>query len=349
MYAVAVMRPGKPEIVEVPEPEPGPYDAVVRTEASFICNVTDREVIEGNFPGMGEECYPLLLGHESVGRVVEIGEKVTSFSEGDRAIGGLLLDPPGGRFQSGWGGHSQYIVMKDHHAMVSDGVADEKHGWNEVYKVMLKVPEDLPVEAAGMLCTWREVYSALLTDFALKPDSEIAVFGAGPVGLSFVRFARALGFPYVACVDPNPEKREKAVAMGADQVFPRDDPALEKLVGKRGRPLDAVIDAVGREAVINTALSLIGMDGLICVYGVVAEPSVTLKKDRGPYNFRLLVHQWPTRDAEAAAQEPLTEWIREGKLDHRDFVTGVFPVREFEKAFAETKKKTNTKTMLVYD
>ena len=53
---------------------------------------------------MGQENYPLLLGHESAGRVVETGGKVTSFRIGDRAIGGLLLDPPGNTYGSGWVG-----------------------------------------------------------------------------------------------------------------------------------------------------------------------------------------------------------------------------------------------------
>jgi hypothetical protein len=73
---------------------------------------------------------------------------------------------------------------------------------------------------------------------------------------------------------------------------------------------------VGRESIINDALPLVRMGGSVCVYGVIDTPAVQLHKARGPYNFNLLVHQWPTRRYEAAAQEPLCEWLRQGRLAH---------------------------------
>lgn len=348
MRSVAVVQPGEIEIVEVPKPTPGPYDVLVKTEISFICNVTDRELIEGTFPGMGPEAYPLLLGHEAVGRVVEVGTQVTTFAKGDRTIGGLVLDPPGGQFKSGWGGHSDYVIIKDHLAMEKDGVADEAHGWNEVYKIMRKVPDDIPIEAAGMLCIWREVYSGFFHDFGLSPDNELLVFGAGPVGLSFIKFAKLRGFTYVGSVDPLAGKREKALAMGADEVFAPDDPKLSELPQTRAKPLDAIVDAVGLESIINQGLPLIKMGGSICVFGVVAAPKILLEKYKGPYNFNLLMHQWPTRDAERAAQEPLIEWIRSGALDWKDFVSSKFSINDVKEAVAETRKATNIKTMLIF-
>ena len=91
MFSVSVTEPGKVAIVEIPDPEPGPYDVVIKTELAFLCNATDRKLIEGHFPGV--EDYPLLLGHESVGIVDSVGEKVATFKPGQRVVGGLLLDP----------------------------------------------------------------------------------------------------------------------------------------------------------------------------------------------------------------------------------------------------------------
>jgi threonine dehydrogenase-like Zn-dependent dehydrogenase len=107
-----------------------------------------------------------------------------------------------------------------------------------------------------------------------------------------------------------------------------------------------VIDAVGSQAIINAGLPLIKMAGSICVYGVVGTPSVTVEKDTGPYNFNLLVHQWPTRTAESAAQAPLVEWIRTGKISYRDFVTGEYPVRETARALKATEAPDAIKTLL---
>jgi threonine dehydrogenase-like Zn-dependent dehydrogenase len=106
------------------------------------------------------------------------------------------------------------------------------------------------------------------------------------------------------------------------------------------------VDAVGSESVINAGLPLIRMGGSLCVYGVLASPSLTIAKDRGPYNFNLFMHQWPTRLAEAAAQEPLIEWIRQGRLTHQDFVTGEYPVRDIEQALRATEGPDSVKILL---
>jgi threonine dehydrogenase-like Zn-dependent dehydrogenase len=345
MISVAAVEPGKVEIVDIPKPSPGPYEALIRSSICFLCNATDRKLVLGHFPGIGREKYPLLLGHENVGVVEEVGAKVRSFSVGDTVIGGLLLAPTSGRYSSGWGGDSEYVIAADHAAMVADGVADAAHGWNDSFQIMKKVPGDIPVEAAGLLCTWREVYAGF-SDFRISRGDDVLIFGAGPVGLSFCRFAKLLGLGWVGVVDPLLQKREKAAAFGADETFLPEAPELKDLARLRGRPLDAVIDAVGSEQIVNAALPLIRMGGSVCVYGVVGAPNLTIAKDTGPYNFTLFMHQWPTRTAEAAAQEPLIEWIRTGTLSHRDFVTAVFPVREAPDALRATEDPGACKTML---
>src|SRR6185436_19719695 len=158
MLAIAVTEPNELKIVQVPEPNPSSYEARIRTEVACLCNMTDRKLIEGHFPGI--EKYPLLLGHETVGIVDAVGEKVRSFKVGDRIVGGLLLNTTDATYASGWGGFSQYTLAGDHQAMVADGVATPEQGWAEVYEIMRVVPQSIAVEDAVMLCTWREVYGA---------------------------------------------------------------------------------------------------------------------------------------------------------------------------------------------
>ena len=347
MLSVAVCQPGRLEIVDIPKPSAGPYEAVIRSQIAFICNATDRKLLGGVFPGMGPDKYPLLLGHENVGVVESVGSRVKSFKPGDRVIGGLLFTPTDPKYHSGWGGFCEYVFATDHAAMVADGVADEAHGWLEVYQIMRKVPNDIPLEAAALLCTWREVYGGF-SDFHLREGNSVLIFGAGPVGLSFCRFARLLGIGWVGVVDPLPVKRQKAAALGADETFGPDSPELKSLTKRRGAPLDAVIDAVGSQAIINAGLPLIKLGGSICVYGVVGTPSILVEKDTGPYNFNLFMHQWPTRTAESAAQEPLVEWIRAGKISHRDFVSAEYPIREAAKAQKATSAPDSIKTLLRY-
>ena len=146
------------------------------------------------------------------------------------------------------------------------------------------------------------------------------------MGLSFVRFARLLGLGYIGVVEKNEHKHTKALELGADEVFTPESAELAKLSQRRGKPLDAVIDAVGHESVINAGLPLIKLGGSICVYGVIADPLVHLDKGAGPYNFNLFVHQWPTRRRERAAMEPLCAWIREGKLKAAEFILSLIHI-----------------------
>jgi threonine dehydrogenase-like Zn-dependent dehydrogenase len=345
MRAIAVVKPNQVRIIDLPVPRPGPYQALVQTEVAYLCNATDGKLVAGHFPGVDQ--YPLVLGHESAGIVQKVGRKVRNFKVGDRAIGGLVFDFGGAKYATGWGGFCEYTLVNDHDAMVRDGVADARHGWFECYEIQRRVPHDIPVETAALLCTWREVYGGF-GDFHLQKGDDILVYGAGPVGLSFTKFAKLLGLGYVGVVDPVAHKRKRAIQMGADEVFTPDSPKLASLTKRRGKALDAVIDAVGSGAIVNAALPLIKMGGTIGVYGVIAAGSITLEKNKGPYNFNLYMHQWPTRHREAAAQKPLCKWIREGKLKASEFITHEFPMEKVNDALEAVKSGKVIKVLLRY-
>lgn len=347
MRAVAVVEPNRVEVVELAPPAPGAYQALVKTEVAALCNATDGKLVAGHFPGV--DTYPLMLGHETAGIVEQVGEKVRNFHVGDRGIGGLVFEFSDPQYASGWGGFCEYTLINDHDAMVADGVADEAHGWFECYEIQRIAPADISADDAVLLCTWREVYGGF-GDFSLTAGDDILVCGAGPVGLSFLKFGKLLGLNWIGVVDPLPPKRDKALAMGADAVFAPDSPELAGLTELRssGKPLDAVIDAVGSPAIINAALPLIKLAGTIGVYGVIADETITVAKAKGPYNFNLLMHQWPTRHRERAAMEPLCEWIREGKLSAGEFVTHEFPVEQINDALAAVQSGQVLKCLLRY-
>jgi len=91
---------------------------------------------------------------------------------------------------------------------------------------------------------------------------------------------------------------------------------------------------------------MIKMAGSVCVYGVIDAPNIKLAKNSGPYNFNLLVHQWPTRAYEAAAQEPICRWIREGKLKFEDFITAEFKITQIQDAIDCVKNGNALKVAL---
>lgn len=338
MFSVAVTAPSELEVIEIPEPKPGPYEVKIKNEAGLICNATDRKLVEGYFPGV--DTFPFLLGHETIGIVEAIGEKVRNFQVGDRVIGGLLLNTTDDRYHSGWGGFSQYTLAGDHFAMLEDGVESI-----EVYEIMRPVPKSIALEDAVMLCMWREIYGAF-DDFYLKAGDDILIYGDGPISLSFVKFARLLGLNEVYLVGKYQSKLDKAREMGATDVFMVDSAELNALFEKRGKLFDAVIDGVGKVSIINEAIPQVKMGGSVCVYGVVDAPSMELLHHTGPYNFNLLLHQWPTRSRERAAQEPLIEWIQSGKLSYREFLSGEYSIHEISAAYAFSKTKDSIKTLL---
>lgn len=343
MKTIVVTQPNRVEIIELPKPKPGPYQALAKTKVASLCNATDRKLVEGHFPGV--ENYPLVLGHESVAVVEEIGSNVRHFQVGDHVLGGMVGDFGKPEYHSGWGGFCEYVLVHDHFAMVEDGKADAENGWFESCEIQTVVDKDIPWDEAALLCTWREVYGGF-GDFQLRPEHEILIFGAGPVGLSFTRFARLFGMKWIGVVEPNRSRHEKIMQMGADRVFvPEEVPSL----AETRTPLDAVIDAVGNEAIVNTALPLLKLGGSMCIYGVLANETITVKKSLGPYNFNLLVHQWPTRFREREAQEPLCRWIRDGKLKASDFVTHRYPMERIEDALEAGKTGNLIKCMLTYD
>jgi alcohol dehydrogenase len=133
--------------------------------------------------------------------------------------------------------------------------------------------------------------------------------------------------------------------MGATAAFTPDDPKLQTFFEIRKHSLNAVIDAVGTQNIINAALPLVKMGGSICVYGVIDTPSIRLDKHLGPYNFNLFIHQWPTRSAERAAQEPLVAWIEAGKLSYKEFLSVEFPIREIVKGLEYAKAHRLIKTL----
>jgi threonine dehydrogenase-like Zn-dependent dehydrogenase len=341
MRAVLVKKPGELVVADIAKLKPGPYQALVKTEAAALCNSTDAKVIAGHFPGI--DTYPLVLGHENAGIVCEVGPKVRSFKAGDRVISAMVFSFAEPGLASGWGGFCEYTLVHDHDAMVADGVADAAHGWFESFETQRRVDNDIPAEEAALLCTWREVYGGI-GDFGLTPKDAVLIFGAGPVGLSFVKFCKLLGMRWVGLVDPIRHKRECAEALGADAVFAPADAAdaAPRLAG----PLDAVIDAVGSEDIVNGALPLIRPGGTVGVYGVLAAPTLTVRKSLGPYNFNLIVHQWPTRWREREAMAPLCRWIREGRLAASEFVTHTYPVERVAEAFEAVRAGEVIKCLL---
>ncbi len=222
MRAVAVVEPGRVEIVELGKPEAGPYQALVRTEAACLCNATDGKLVAGHFPGVDK--YPLVLGHEAAGIVEAVGSKVRNFNAGQRAIGGLVFEFADPAYASGWGGFCDYTLVNDHDAMVADGVADAEHGWFECYEIQRPVTGRCAAGGRGApVHLARSVWRLWRFPSEGRRRHPGVRRGTGRAELRQIRGACS-GWAGSASWILSTSKRAKALAMGADAAFSPSSP-----------------------------------------------------------------------------------------------------------------------------
>ena len=179
MKAAIVETPGVLNVREVPDPKPGVYDSICRNLYGATCSGTDLHIIHGRFPGRVD--YPTVLGHETVGRVVDVGPRVRHLQVGDLVTrsGTNSLSEPG--LSSTWGGFAEYGIVTDHWAMKDDGLDDVM--WKSHVAQQI-VPPDVEPAMATMLITWRETLS-YVKRMGVSHGATVLLMGSGGVGLSF--------------------------------------------------------------------------------------------------------------------------------------------------------------------
>ena len=327
------------EIVDLPMPKFGDYDALVKIESCGVCNGTDMKIIHGKFKGIDE--YPAILGHEGVGRVVEMGSKVTSFKVGDLVLMPFIGEAPEG-YSSAWGTYSEYNIVTDARAMEKDGLIPEEFAYAQQ-----KLPEGFDPVSSAMIITFREVLSTMKR-FGLEANRSIAILGLGPVGLSFVKFCKLYGIGPVIAMDIDDGKLELAKKMGADYVInSKENDIVTAIREICPDGIDYALDAVGFNGFINQALEVIVPDGKICVYGISEQMNTNVDWSKCPYNWTLHFHQFPSKKAESEAHGQICHWIKEGILDPNDFISHVFDFADIDKAFDRIKNRQPSMKMVI--
>lgn len=344
MKTIAVMTPNHLELIDVPKPKVKPFTALVKTIAAGICG-SDAKIIHGTFKDIHE--YPCLLGHEAVGRVVEVGEGCEAFQVGDLVMLPYhMSDLPEG-ISSYWGGFSEYGLVYDYKAMIKSGHGPGTPDWFDFYYVMRKLPDDFDPINGVMLVTLREVLAAC-KHFGFDTGESIAIFGAGPVGLAFVKFCKILGLGPIICVDILEEKREEALKQGADYfINSREEDPVKAIRAICPDGVRYVLDAVGVNALINTGMELIANNGKILVYGVSPKLDMQLDWSKAPYNWSVELFQFPIKYNEGLVTDQLVHWIELGYLNPRDFVSHIFPLAEWQKGFEIMEKRLPSKKMVI--
>ncbi|MGO9388743.1 NAD(P)-dependent alcohol dehydrogenase [Rhodoblastus sp.] len=247
--------------------DPGPHD--VRIDILY-CGVCHSDLHQAR-DDWGGSLYPMVPGHEIVGRVVAVGEHVTKFKAGDLAGIGCMVDSCR-RCEPCEAGEEQYCC-EGFTGTYNSRERETKNltfgGYSEQIVVeqrfVVKVPENLDLKAvAPLLCAGITTYSPL-RHWKVGKGQNVGIVGLGGLGHMGVKLAKAMG-ARVTMITTSPEKGKDALRLGADEVLvSRDDEAMKKARGKFDFLLNTI--PVGHD--INPYLALLKLDGAMVLVGAL--------------------------------------------------------------------------------
>lgn len=341
MQGFAALADQTTALVTVPMPEIQPYQALVRMKACGVCNGTDSKIIHHTFKHFDQ--YPTLLGHEGVGEVIKLHEKAQNLNIGDLVLL-PFVEGDLAQYSSGWGAYCEYAVVWDCESMLRDGVTPPDGAYAQSI-----LPKGIDPVDATMIVTFREVLSSL-PHFGIAGGETVVVFGAGPVGLCFIKFLKEINCTVIS-IDITDQKVERAKAFGADYVLNSASGDVVPFVRDLFPDgVQVVIDAVGVNALINQAMHLIANHGKICSYGISAKLDMNIDWSAAPYNWSVNFVQFPEKKEEAAMQDEVMRMIQSGSLVPRDFISLVLPLARIGEAFELVERRqTDLKTVIQFD
>lgn len=324
---------------EVPIPEPGPLEVLVKVAACGIC-LSDVHLIDGSIRAVRPTVTP---GHESFGHVVGAGELVPSWPDGQRVTlaGGkncgdcancrvgradecLDFQIMGFHFDGAWAG---YITVP--------------------FNLLSPVPEGIVPEQAAILAdAVATPYAALKDRARLEAGESVGLWGIGGLGTHGVQLARMLGAGLVIAVDPLASARERAMALGADAAIDPVTQDVQKEVYEltEGRRLDIAIDLVGANAVISQCVSCLGRGGRAVMVGLSMEPLVLERSVLfGTQSHAVLGHLGYQKHH----LDELVQLLAAGRLDLSASVSDVMPLAEVAEGVRRLAEKDGDPVRLI--
>lgn len=333
-------EPGSVELRELPVPDIGEEDVLLKVEAAAICG-SDLHQYAGK--QSWKVNYPVILGHEFAGVVAKLGVRVKGFTQGDRVVSETAAQlPPDSAF------------IRRGLYNLDPGRLGFGYGVNGAMASFVKVParclhrlpESLAMEKAALTEPCCVAYNAVCCNSHPRPGDTIAIIGPGPIGLLCAAMAKLSGVGHliVIGVPADASRLETAKRMGADTVLgAHGEDILEwfKNFGD-GHGADLVIDAAGVSASLKLALDIVRPAGQITKVGWGPQPlnfsldplvqkGVTLQ---GSYS-----HNWPI-------WEKVLSLLSMGKIDLDPILNRISPLSEWRDAFESMESRKIVKGVL---
>jgi alcohol dehydrogenase len=330
MRALVFLGANRIEIENVPVPRPGPGEAVIRVTLTTICG-TDLHILRGEYavkPG-------LVIGHEPVGVIHELGVGLSGYSVGDRVLVGAItpcgqcnyclggnLSQCGGPI-GGWkfgntinGAQAEYLLVPNAQANLA------------------KVPDELSDEQVVLLADIASTGISAAESGNVQIGDAVAVFAQGPIGLCATAGAKLKGAALIIGVESDPVRAQVAKRMGADVVLDHTKVDVTREIRNLtdGRGVDVAIEALGTQTTFENALRALRAGGTLSSLGVY---SGKLSLPIEPFAAGLGDHKIVTTLCPGGKERMrrLMELVRRGRLDLRPLITHRFALDRIVEAY----------------
>ncbi|MFC1952863.1 zinc-dependent dehydrogenase [Chloroflexota bacterium] len=297
---------------EMPVPQIGPGELLVRVEACGLCG---SDVMEW----YRLDRAPLVLGHEIAGQIVEIGEGVTGYQMDDRVT--VAHHVPCNTCRYCLGGHHTVCDTLRRTNFEPGGLAEYiRLPSINVDRGVFLLPDEMPYEKATFIeplaCVLRGLRKA-----GLRPGNTVLVIGSGIAGLLYVQLASALGAGRVIATDINDFRLEKARSFGAEAVIRAEEDLPDRLRKvNQGYLADLVIVSTGAESALTGALNSVERDGTVLFFAPTG-PEVTIPLSINGLFWRNDVTLTTSYAASPADYQTALELISTGNLPVEEMIT----------------------------
>lgn len=326
MKALVHTEPFRFEFLDVPDPEPGPEDVVVRVRAVGICGSD----VQGYTGKTGRRIPPIVMGHEAAGVIESVGSGVRGFAPGDRVCFDSTIYC--GQCEACLKGAVNRCVRRQVLGVSIPGMKRQGAMADRVVIpswTPIKMPDALTFEEAAML---EPVSIGLhaVNQADLHPDDTVLIIGAGTIGLFVLQAARVQGAGKILVSDPNPFRRDLAIQLGADGAI---DPSSGELVRQiheetNGRGVNVAFEVVGFAPTLHQAIQCAATGGKIILVGNLTR-NVELNIQE------IISRELMLRGSYASSGEYRTavSLVSSGKIQVKPLISEIQPLSEGQRCF----------------
>lgn len=275
-FPVSTMRanvfhgPDKIGIDEVPIPRPGVGEALIRITLTTICG-TDLHILRGEYPVR----EGLVIGHEPVGVIAELGEGVSGYAIGDRVMTGAIT--PCGQcracLSAQWAqcGHGEGVEALGgwRFGNTINGAQAEYLLVPNAQANLAKIPDDLTDEQVVLLADIASTGFSGAESAKIRIGDTAVVFAQGPIGLCATAGAKLMGASFIIGIESDPVRMKMSRRMGADVVLdPKQCDVVAEVKKLTGGGADVTIEALGLQETFEGALRCLRPGGTLSSLGV---------------------------------------------------------------------------------